>query len=191
MELETLFALHYVNIRNHFLRWQTNFTEITNKPRQNPPQEVPRSSSSFSIRWHLQNSSGSFSFRLLHLELMGTNQICYYFYFLWCCEFHVKQVADMHYGMGKVTRCRDVTATEFKYCSDLNTTRFLKRIIEAEKPDFIAFTGTIIMLYNAYELWVYAQTLTFCIFFFFYMIFFPAACVRGKCWRGRLSWEKL
>ncbi|GAY37266.1 hypothetical protein CUMW_027710 [Citrus unshiu] len=61
-------------------------------------------------------------------------------------------VADMHYGMGKVTRCRDVTATEFKYCSDLNTTRFLKRIIEAEKPDFIAFTGTIIMLYNAYEL---------------------------------------
>ncbi|KDO61952.1 hypothetical protein CISIN_1g0153621mg [Citrus sinensis] len=55
--------------------------------------------------------------------------------------FKILQVADMHYGMGKVTRCRDVTATEFKYCSDLNTTRFLKRIIEAEKPDFIAFTG--------------------------------------------------
>lgn len=55
--------------------------------------------------------------------------------------FKILQVADMHYGMGKVTRCRDVMATEFKYCSDLNTTRFLKRIIEAEKPDFIAFTG--------------------------------------------------
>lgn len=90
MELETLFALHNVNIRNHFLCWQTNFTEITNKPRQNPPQEVPRSSSSFSIRWHLQNSSGSFSFRLHHLELMGTNQILLlllFFMMLWVsCE---------------------------------------------------------------------------------------------------------
>ncbi|KAJ0090707.1 hypothetical protein Patl1_14138 [Pistacia atlantica] len=49
-------------------------------------------------------------------------------------------VADMHYGMGMTSRCRNVMATEFEYCSDLNTTRFLKRMIEAEKPDFIAFT---------------------------------------------------
>ncbi|KAJ4709219.1 purple acid phosphatase 28 [Melia azedarach] len=55
--------------------------------------------------------------------------------------FKILQVADMHYGMGMVTRCRDVMPPEFKYCSDLNTTRFLKRIIEAEKPDLIAFTG--------------------------------------------------
>lgn len=53
----------------------------------------------------------------------------------------VTQVADMHYGMGSITRCRDVTDAEFEYCSDLNTTRFLGRMIEAERPDLIAFTG--------------------------------------------------
>ncbi|GAV59689.1 Metallophos domain-containing protein [Cephalotus follicularis] len=55
--------------------------------------------------------------------------------------FKILQVADMHFGNGVVTRCRDVLATQFDFCSDLNTTRFLKRMIEAEKPDFIAFTG--------------------------------------------------
>lgn len=47
----------------------------------------------------------------------------------------------MHYGNGAVTRCRDVLESEFHYCSDFNTTRFLRRLIEAEKPDFVAFTG--------------------------------------------------
>lgn len=47
----------------------------------------------------------------------------------------------MHYGNGLVTRCRDVLPSEFGSCSDLNTTRFVKRLIEAERPDFIAFTG--------------------------------------------------
>ncbi|RZB64938.1 putative inactive purple acid phosphatase 28 [Glycine soja] len=52
------------------------------------------------------------------------------------------QVADMHYDSGTiVTRCRDVLASEFEFCSDLNTTQFLKRIIRAENPDFVAFTG--------------------------------------------------
>lgn len=46
----------------------------------------------------------------------------------------------MHYGTG-LTRCRDVLTSEFEWCSDLNTTLFLKRMIDAEKPDFIAFTG--------------------------------------------------
>ncbi|CAN0901313.1 Probable inactive purple acid phosphatase 28 [Linum grandiflorum] len=55
--------------------------------------------------------------------------------------FKILQVADMHFGTGMVTRCRDVMASEFDYCSDLNTTRFLRRMIEFEKPDFIAFTG--------------------------------------------------
>lgn len=31
--------------------------------------------------------------------------------------------------------------SEFEHCSDLNTTRFLERLIEVENPDFIAFTG--------------------------------------------------
>ncbi|KAL1217450.1 putative inactive purple acid phosphatase 28 [Cardamine amara subsp. amara] len=55
--------------------------------------------------------------------------------------FKILQVADMHYGMGTITRCRDVSDAEFEYCSDLNTTRFLRRMIEAERPDLIAFTG--------------------------------------------------
>ncbi|XP_018836600.2 probable inactive purple acid phosphatase 28 isoform X1 [Juglans regia] len=55
--------------------------------------------------------------------------------------FKILQVADMHYGNGMITRCRDVLESEFQYCSDLNTTRFLKRMLEVEKPDFIAFTG--------------------------------------------------
>lgn len=53
----------------------------------------------------------------------------------------------MHFGSGGLTRCRDVLPSEFEFCSDLNTTRFLKRIIQAENPDFIAFTGTSIILF--------------------------------------------
>lgn len=46
----------------------------------------------------------------------------------------------MHFGNGAATRCRDV-APEVggARCSDLNTTRFLRRLIEAERPDLIAF----------------------------------------------------
>ncbi|XAR63751.1 hypothetical protein NMG60_11023805 [Bertholletia excelsa] len=55
--------------------------------------------------------------------------------------FKILQVADMHYGNGMLTRCRDVFSSEFAQCSDLNTTKFLKRMIEAEKPDLVAFTG--------------------------------------------------
>lgn len=69
----------------------------------------------------------------------------------------------MHYGMGSITRCRDVVAAEFDYCSDLNTTRFLRRMIQAEKPDLIAFTGTKLNLLNLFlristyskKLWLY------------------------------------
>ncbi|PWA76642.1 Metallophosphoesterase domain-containing protein [Artemisia annua] len=55
-----------------------------------------------------------------------------------------RPVADMHYGTG-LTRCRDVLSSEFEWCSDLNTTLFLKRMIHVEKPDFIAFTGMLIL----------------------------------------------
>ncbi|KAL0308276.1 UNVERIFIED_CONTAM: putative inactive purple acid phosphatase 28 [Sesamum radiatum] len=55
--------------------------------------------------------------------------------------FKILQVADMHFGNGKVTRCRDVLESEFEYCSDLNTTRFLEKMIQLENPDFVAFTG--------------------------------------------------
>ncbi|KAG8376402.1 hypothetical protein BUALT_Bualt09G0059800 [Buddleja alternifolia] len=55
--------------------------------------------------------------------------------------FKILQVADMHYGNGKLTRCRDVTESEFEFCSDLNTTQFLQKMIRLENPDFVAFTG--------------------------------------------------
>ncbi|XVF47611.1 hypothetical protein PTKIN_Ptkin03bG0123900 [Pterospermum kingtungense] len=55
--------------------------------------------------------------------------------------FKILQVADMHFGTGLLTRCRDVLPTQFHHCSDLNTTQFLKTMIQLEKPDFIAFTG--------------------------------------------------
>ncbi|KAH0650011.1 hypothetical protein KY284_029923 [Solanum tuberosum] len=55
--------------------------------------------------------------------------------------FKILQVADMHYGNGMVTRCRDVLESEFNYCSDLNTTHFLRKMIHIEKPDLIVFTG--------------------------------------------------
>ncbi|KAG0473523.1 hypothetical protein HPP92_014903 [Vanilla planifolia] len=55
--------------------------------------------------------------------------------------FKILQVADMHYGNGAMTRCRDVPSAETAGCSDLNTTQFLWKLIHLEKPDLIAFTG--------------------------------------------------
>ncbi|KAI3918474.1 hypothetical protein MKX01_041794 [Papaver californicum] len=45
----------------------------------------------------------------------------------------------MHYADGITTPCEDVL--EMKGCSDLNTTAFINRMIKAEKPDPIVFTG--------------------------------------------------
>lgn len=56
-------------------------------------------------------------------------------------EFKILQVADMHYANGNVTSCLDVLPSQFKGCSDLNTTAFILRMINAEKPDLIVFTG--------------------------------------------------
>ncbi|KAF3785050.1 putative inactive purple acid phosphatase 29 [Nymphaea thermarum] len=56
-------------------------------------------------------------------------------------QFKILQVADMHYANGKTTECLNVTQEQFARCSDLNTTAFLERMIRAEKPDLIVFTG--------------------------------------------------
>ncbi|KAJ7540395.1 hypothetical protein O6H91_10G012700 [Diphasiastrum complanatum] len=56
-------------------------------------------------------------------------------------RFKILQVADMHYANGAETACEDVLPNQFASCSDLNTTTFLNRMIEAEKPDLIVFTG--------------------------------------------------
>ncbi|KAG9455387.1 hypothetical protein H6P81_008291 [Aristolochia fimbriata] len=56
-------------------------------------------------------------------------------------QFKVLQVADMHFADGKTTSCLDVLPDQVAGCSDLNTTAFVERMIKAEKPDFIVFTG--------------------------------------------------
>ncbi|KAJ7951407.1 Inactive purple acid phosphatase [Quillaja saponaria] len=64
-------------------------------------------------------------------------------------EFKILQVADMHYGDGKSTPCEDVLRSQYRGCSDLNTTAFIQRMILAEKPNFIAFTGDNIYGFDA------------------------------------------
>uniref|UniRef100_A0A7C9DKE3 Acid phosphatase n=1 Tax=Opuntia streptacantha TaxID=393608 RepID=A0A7C9DKE3_OPUST len=60
-------------------------------------------------------------------------------------ELKILQVADMHYANGKSTACLDVLPNQVEGCSDLNTTAFIERMIKAEKPDLIVFTGDNIM----------------------------------------------
>ncbi|CAL5195856.1 unnamed protein product [Lathyrus oleraceus] len=56
-------------------------------------------------------------------------------------EFKILQVADMHYANGEKTLCLDVLPSQNASCSDLNTTAFIHRMILAEKPNLIVFTG--------------------------------------------------
>ncbi|KAI9090422.1 hypothetical protein K1719_028757 [Acacia pycnantha] len=56
-------------------------------------------------------------------------------------EFKILQVADMHYANGQSTLCLDVLPSQNASCSDLNTTAFVQRMILAEKPNLIVFTG--------------------------------------------------
>ena len=46
----------------------------------------------------------------------------------------------MHYANGAFIRCEGVLSSEFPSCSYLNTTAFLTRMIQSEKPYFIVFT---------------------------------------------------
>ncbi|XP_010238425.1 probable inactive purple acid phosphatase 29 isoform X2 [Brachypodium distachyon] len=55
--------------------------------------------------------------------------------------FKVLQVADMHYADGRRTACEDVLPAQEPGCSDLNTTAFLYRVLRAEDPDLVVFTG--------------------------------------------------
>ncbi|KAL9267951.1 putative inactive purple acid phosphatase 29 [Drosera capensis] len=64
-------------------------------------------------------------------------------------EFKILQVADMHYANGKSTKCLNVFPYQMKDCSDLNTTAFTERMIQAEKPDLIVFTGDNIYGYDS------------------------------------------
>ncbi|EPS60943.1 hypothetical protein M569_13856, partial [Genlisea aurea] len=64
-------------------------------------------------------------------------------------EFRILQIADMHFADGKTTGCLDVFPNEKPWCSDLNTTAFVRRMILAEKPDLIVFTGDNIYGFDA------------------------------------------
>ncbi|XP_076952645.1 putative inactive purple acid phosphatase 29 [Bidens hawaiensis] len=64
-------------------------------------------------------------------------------------EFRILQVADMHYADGNKTPCEDVLPRQFAHCTDINTTDFINRMIEAEKPDLIVFTGDNIYGFDA------------------------------------------
>lgn len=63
-------------------------------------------------------------------------------------EFKILQVADMHYANGKTTRCLDVLPSQKASCTDLNTTAFIHRMILAEKPNLIVFTGILKFLFT-------------------------------------------
>ncbi|KAK1262090.1 putative inactive purple acid phosphatase 29 [Acorus gramineus] len=56
-------------------------------------------------------------------------------------DFKILQVADMHYADGKSTPCEDVLPDQVRGCSDLNTSAFIRRMIRAERPDLVVFTG--------------------------------------------------
>ncbi|XP_056171396.1 probable inactive purple acid phosphatase 29 isoform X2 [Syzygium oleosum] len=64
-------------------------------------------------------------------------------------EFKILQVADMHYADGRTTPCEDVLPSQVAGCSDLNTTAFIHRMIQAEKPDLVVFTGDNIFGFDA------------------------------------------
>jgi hypothetical protein len=57
-------------------------------------------------------------------------------------KFKILQFADMHFENGKDTVCNSLTTDQKKFpCTDLNTTDFLKRLIQLEDPDLVLFTG--------------------------------------------------
>ncbi|VAI39408.1 unnamed protein product [Triticum turgidum subsp. durum] len=47
----------------------------------------------------------------------------------------------MHYVDRRSTACEDVLPKQVAGCSDLNITAFLYRVIHAEDPDLVIFTG--------------------------------------------------
>ncbi|RVW85086.1 putative inactive purple acid phosphatase 29 [Vitis vinifera] len=64
-------------------------------------------------------------------------------------QFKILQVADMHFGDGKSTPCLNVLPNQMRGCSDLNTSAFIHRMIQAEKPHLIVFTGDNIFGFDA------------------------------------------
>jgi predicted MPP superfamily phosphohydrolase len=59
-------------------------------------------------------------------------------------SFRVVVFADMHYQNGEASEqtCSDLTPEQKRWpCSDLNTTAFMNRVLDEEKPDLVVFLG--------------------------------------------------
>lgn len=57
-------------------------------------------------------------------------------------KLKILQFADMHFENGAATACNSLTPAQAAWpCTDLNTTDFLRRLIEVEQPDLVLFTG--------------------------------------------------
>ena len=57
-------------------------------------------------------------------------------------NFKIMQVADVHFGNGETDNCKDLSEEDQKYpCSSLNSTSFIEKIYELEKPDLVVYTG--------------------------------------------------
>jgi len=56
--------------------------------------------------------------------------------------FKLLHISDVHYEYSDNPNCNDVT--EPKYCSRKNTTDFLNRVYQLEKPDLVVHTGDIV-----------------------------------------------
>ena len=57
-------------------------------------------------------------------------------------SFKILQAADIHFGNGKTDKCVDINVSKYPYsCSSLNSTQFIKSIVDIEKPDLIIYTG--------------------------------------------------
>lgn len=57
----------------------------------------------------------------------------------------------MHFAQGAQSKCFDVSTSH--PCSDLNTTFFIERLLAAEKPDLVVFTGMLWCTLNHWRFW--------------------------------------
>ena len=56
--------------------------------------------------------------------------------------FKILQVADVHFGNGATDKCVNINVSKYPYqCSSLNSTEFIKNIVDLEKPALIIYTG--------------------------------------------------
>lgn len=56
-------------------------------------------------------------------------------------KFKILQIADLHYSTG-VGKCRDPVPADIKDCeADPRTLQFIEKVLDIEKPDYIALTG--------------------------------------------------